>query len=897
MPLKVGAILCALFLFLWLIVSTRFPNVPLLARAPLLQSPVNLSLVCGGRGLPQLLEVDEASAASVAADVRRRGAGAPPSAIVLLVHGWESARVASVMRLWAVPRCLALVRPGGAPYPGPLILEIAVIFFEGSPALTKFDGWGGATVLHTPPAESSATQRTLLAFSEAAAAFTHALWFVKADDDNFLHVGRLARVLLARDADAPAMLGRVMGDWGPAFAAGGASYALSRAALQRVALHLQLCATGFNGLHEDVMMTRCFEKYAAPSPVEDLPGLNMHPPEQLLVRASFRDADARAVPISFHYIDPPRAALMMRPEAPRRLLQVWPFEAALPAAYSRPPGALDAFWARSRACEAAAEAAGFVYELVDLRTAELSAACYSGRLTPRARELFAGLNLLYLQGGVFVSLWEDCRRPGGRDLDLLASLLPPAVAADPAAAALPPILDSLKDVWQVGAPSHYFACISATSACAVATATQYSHGSFRLLAALTRALVGRDPSHFDNARFGEAPVAELWSRFAGALEDVGASARALSPASLRALTREYAVPLDDLTMVRGAGAVEAAVAPPPRPLLVAVYCMWGAEGDAAGVLAELRGILAPVLWLALGRPLEPVESMLSRPLDERLDTADVILFGPFGNRTRSGEVARRHAGQAITVFIGSENQWQGSYHDHMVPDVHVSLSFSRDVDAGNYLRLPWWLPYSLDAAIPLTDTPRFSSLLRRLPAEEDGEVWAARPRLASLLSRHYNFPRPELFSLLTGAGHAVDAPSVAFHNMEWPVGLANSLEGKIDFLRGYRFNVCPENSKTGGRGGYSTEKLAQALMAGTVPIYWGDPLDSEVFNPVRVILFNGTDGAPVLEAIRRLEEDAQFRQNWFASPILAAGADEWLSAWVTRAAGLFQLAAPVLRES
>lgn len=574
---------------------------------------------------------------------------------------------------------------------------------------------------------------------------------------------------------------------------------------------------------------------------------------------------------------------------------MWPFEAALPAAYSRPPGTLDAFWARAHACKAAAEAAGFVYELVDMRTAELSAVCYSGRLTPRARELLAGLNLLYLRGGVFVSLWEDCRRPGGRDL-ALASLLPPA-AADPAATALPLVLDSLKDVWQVGAPTHHFACISATSACAVAAATQYSHGSFQLLAALTRALVSRDPSHFDNARFGETPVAELWSRFAGALEDVEASARALSPASLRELIREYAVPLDDLTMVRGAdaGAVERAVAPPPRPLFVAVYGMWGAECNAAGVLSELRGILAPVLWLALGRPLEPVDCFFT-PLNEQLDAADVILFGPFGNRTRSGEVARRHAGRAITVFIGSENQWQGDYHDHMVPDVHVSLSYSRDIDAGNYLRLPWWLPYSLDAAILLTDTPRFSPLLRRLPAEEDGDAWAARPRPAALLSRRYSFPLPELFSLLTGAGHAVDAPSTAFHNIEWPVGLPNShLDGKIDFLRSYRFNICPENSKTGGRGGYSTEKLAQALMAGTVPIYWGDPLDDEVFNPARVILFNGTDGVPVLETIRRLEEDAQFRQNWFASPILAAGADKWLGAWVTRAAGLFQLAAPVLR--
>jgi hypothetical protein len=77
--------------------------------------------------------------------------------------------------------------------------------------------------------------------------------------------------------------------------------------------------------------------------------------------------------------------------------------------------------------------------------------------------------------------------------------------------------------------------------------------------------------------------------------------------------------------------------------------------------------------------------------------------------------------------------------------------------------------------------------------------------------------------------------------MEWPKDIPGNthLHGKLTFLARYRFNICIDNSRTRGAGGYTTEKLAQALMAGTVPIYWGDAIDDGVFNRARVIVFDG----------------------------------------------------------
>ena len=316
----------------------------------------------------------------------------------------------------------------------------------------------------------------------------------------------------------------------------------------------------------------------------------------------------------------------------------------------------------------------------------------------------------------------------------------------------------------------------------------------------------------------------------------------------------------------------------PPPLRVAVQNMWL---DAAVVLAEMEVLLAPVAWAATGRALVAVN--VSLPQEEQLASANVILFGPFGDRARSGEVARAHVHHALTIFIGSENY--AAYADSMVLDVHVAFGHRRDITARNYLRMPWWLPYVLDASTPRSVLPSFSPLLRR---ELTGREWAARPRAAALLSSHYAFPRRELFTLLTSAGWAVDAPNKAFHNIEWPAGLPTQrYEAKIEFLESYRYNICPENGRTGSGGGYSTEKAPHAFMAGAVPIYWGDTFDEDVFNPARVIFFDAEHNATVVQTIKRLEADAEFRDEWFSKPVLMPGADLWLQRWVDHAARLW----------
>lgn len=329
------------------------------------------------------------------------------------------------------------------------------------------------------------------------------------------------------------------------------------------------------------------------------------------------------------------------------------------------------------------------------------------------------------------------------------------------------------------------------------------------------------------------------------------------------------------------------------PLVVATSGMW-ASADV--VLNELW-MFSDVVFRASQRALVPVNVDL--PKEEALASADVIFMSIFEERDSLNSLTQRFKTSAVTVFFGSENTDGSPYDNQLVGNAAISFGHRREAptpllqgahEGSAYLRLPWWLPYTVrretgGCVLP----PLLFETMNPL-------AWLARPGFTAFLSRHTAYPRQLLFDLVMTLGR-VDAPGKAFHNMEWPSELPNShLNGKIEFLRRYRFTICPENSRTRGAGGYNTEKLAQAHFAGAVPIYWGDAIDTEVFNQARVIVFNDTNAAEVLNTMRMLQEDKEFRSAWFARPVLAPTAGAWLEAWCQNASAIFRTALSELRQ-
>ena len=86
----------------------------------------------------------------------------------------------------------------------------------------------------------------------------------------------------------------------------------------------------------------------------------------------------------------------------------------------------------------------------------------------------------------------------------------------------------------------------------------------------------------------------------------------------------------------------------------------------------------------------------------------------------------------------------------------------------------------------------------------------------------------------------VDCPGAILHNMDAPElakrgDSANWNTSKIQFLSNYKFNIAFENSSNDG---YITEKLMDAYLANTVPIYYGSEGNVAPFPKASMICVN-----------------------------------------------------------
>lgn len=85
------------------------------------------------------------------------------------------------------------------------------------------------------------------------------------------------------------------------------------------------------------------------------------------------------------------------------------------------------------------------------------------------------------------------------------------------------------------------------------------------------------------------------------------------------------------------------------------------------------------------------------------------------------------------------------------------------------------------------------------------------------------------------------------------VNIPEGVSDKLSFQRKHKFAIAFENVS---HNGYTTEKIVQAFAAKTIPIYWGDPKISEVFNPNAFIDCNKfADFDDAISFIKQLDQD------------------------------------------
>jgi len=240
-----------------------------------------------------------------------------------------------------------------------------------------------------------------------------------------------------------------------------------------------------------------------------------------------------------------------------------------------------------------------------------------------------------------------------------------------------------------------------------------------------------------------------------------------------------------------------------------------------------------------GQSLVPliIESLGYKIAWTRPQSADLIIFGPFSKRDEKKHrwlpkplrpmlsAVLQHMQpnhRPVTLFQTGENL----RHNHIPCD--YSLSFDLAVVGTRHCRLPYWMEMVdwRHEGVSGNRNPRFGQLLNinRL-MQPLGREFLQKPFQAAIFASHLQEPRETLFNAVRrampvhGFGPYFDS-AIKHHSMS---GIT-----KQEVLKGYAFNLCPENSMYPG---YYTEKIPEAFMAGSLPVTWVDSNVSVDFNP------------------------------------------------------------------
>lgn len=218
------------------------------------------------------------------------------------------------------------------------------------------------------------------------------------------------------------------------------------------------------------------------------------------------------------------------------------------------------------------------------------------------------------------------------------------------------------------------------------------------------------------------------------------------------------------------------------------------------------------------------------------DNPDYVICCGFGKQYLDFSCAR--------IQFSGEDSW---------PDLNVfdySIGFPLLQYGDRYLRLPLYA---------MRDSWAPALAKHTLP---DRDFLARKKFCNFVVSNDFSAERNAFFEEFS-ARCPIDSGGSYRNNIGGPVA------DKLAFQRQYRFSIAYENSRDPG---YVTEKIVDAFAAGTVPIYWGDPLIKQEFNPDSFVCADDyPDNAALIDAIEAIDRDQELFLRYCHAPVLAPG--------------------------
>lgn len=221
------------------------------------------------------------------------------------------------------------------------------------------------------------------------------------------------------------------------------------------------------------------------------------------------------------------------------------------------------------------------------------------------------------------------------------------------------------------------------------------------------------------------------------------------------------------------------------------------------------------------------------------------------------------------VFFTGENVHDAEhqpYANYLLGKNRVKLAVGFDwIEEPNYLRLPLWIPFLFD---PQSDEVGIKQRCEELRHPVIGK----RDKFAALVARYdWEGTRSQIYDAIKHVD-SIGCPSMVHHNDEDLKNIYN--DNKIEYLKQFAFNICPENSNSYG---YVTEKIFEAIAAGCIPIYWGsyNMPELDILNQDVIIKWNmNGDNSANIAMIEDLYAHPDRLREFLAQPRLLPRAEE-----------------------
>ena len=182
---------------------------------------------------------------------------------------------------------------------------------------------------------------------------------------------------------------------------------------------------------------------------------------------------------------------------------------------------------------------------------------------------------------------------------------------------------------------------------------------------------------------------------------------------------------------------------------------------------------------------------------------DYLIYDVFGKKHMNKEY-----NNSIKIAIFSENKIPDfNEADYVISQAHINY-------LDRYFRHPSFLWYNIKAIKKLREKALNGSMRTKF--------------CAALISNNISSDGFRLkFINELNKYKKVDMGGKILNNVGGPI------QNKIEFLSLYKFSIAMENSEGDG---YLSEKIIDSLIAGTIPIYYGDYTIDEYINPKSFIL-------------------------------------------------------------